>query len=49
MPMVERLMNRKLHKSYDLTKTLDDIDPTSQMGAHETGKVDIHDNVDEGE
>ena len=49
MPMVERLIIRKLYKSYDLIKTLDDIDLTLHMGAHETGKAHMHYSGDEDE
>ena len=49
MPMVERLINRKLYKNHELIKTLDDIDLTLHMGAHETGKADIHYTSDEDE
>ena len=38
MPLVERLINRKLYTNYDLIKILDDIDLTLHMGPHETGK-----------
>ena len=38
MPMVERLINRKLYKNYDLIKTLVDIDLTLHMGPYETVK-----------
>ena len=47
MPMVERLINRKLYKKYDLIKTLDGIDLTLHMGAGETGKADIYYSRDE--
>ena len=49
MSMVERLINRNLYKNYDFIKTLDDIDLTLHMGAHETGKTDIHYSSDEDE
>ena len=49
MPMVERLINRKLYKKFELIKTLVDIDLTLHMGAHETGKADIHYTSDEDE
>ena len=42
MPKVERLINRKLYKHYDLIKTLDNIDLTLHMGAHENGKKDVY-------
>ena len=42
MPMVERLISKKLYKSYELIKNLDDIDLSLHMGAHETGKTGIH-------
>ena len=38
MPMVERLINRKLYRNYELIKTLDDIDLTLHMGPYDTGK-----------
>ena len=41
MPMVERLINKRLFKNYELIKTLNDIDLTLHMGAYETGKADI--------
>ena len=41
MPMVERLINKKLYKIYDFMKTLDGIDRTLHMGYHETGKADV--------
>ena len=47
MPMVERLINRKLYKIYELIKALDDKDLTLHMGARETGKADIHYSSDE--
>ena len=49
MPLVERLINRKLYENFELIKTLDDIDLTLHMGAHETGKADIHYSNDEDE
>ena len=33
MRMVERLINEKLYRTFDLIKTLDHIDLTLQMGA----------------
>ena len=42
MPIVERLINKKLYKNYDLIKSLDGIDWIIHMGNHETGKADIH-------
>ena len=41
MPMVERLIIKRLYKNYDFIKTLNDIDLTLHMGAYETGKADI--------
>ena len=38
MPMVERLINKKLYRNYDLIKTLDDVEYTLHMGPYETGK-----------
>ena len=38
MPMVERSINRKLYRNYELIKTLDDIDLTLHRGPYETGK-----------
>ena len=38
MPVVERLINKKLYRNYDLKKTLDDIEYTSHMGPYGTGK-----------
>ena len=49
MPFVERLNNGKLYKNYELIKTLDDINLTLHMGAHETGKADTHYSIDEDE
>ena len=48
MPMVARLVNRKLYKNYELIKTLNDIDLTLHMGAYEKGE-DVHYNSDEDE
>ena len=42
MPMVEMLINRKLYRNFNIIKSLDDIGLTLHMGAHETGKADIH-------
>ena len=41
MPMVERLINKKLYKNYEFIKTLDDIDLTLHMGPYESGTRDI--------
>ena len=41
MPMVERLVNTKLYKNYELIKTLDGIDLTLHMGVYEKGREDI--------
>ena len=49
MPMVERVFNIKLYKSYELTKTLDDIALTLHMGAYEHGSREVYDSTDEGE
>ena len=49
MPMVERLIIRKLYKNYELINTLDDTDLTLHMGAYETGKADIHYSSNEDE
>ena len=49
MPMVERLINRKFFKIYELIKTLDDIDLSLHMAADETRKRDTHYNSDEDE
>ena len=38
MPMVERLINRKLYRNYGLIKTLDDLDLSLHMGPYATGK-----------
>ena len=38
MPIVKRLVIRKLYRIYELIKTLDDIDLTLHMGPYETGK-----------
>ena len=42
VPMVERLVNRKSYKNYELIKTLDDIDLTQHMGAYEKGKENVY-------
>ena len=34
MPMVERIISKKLYGNYELRKTLDDIDLTLLMGAY---------------
>ena len=49
MPLVEMLVSRKLYKNYGLIKTLNDIDLTLHMEAHETGKADIHYSSEENE
>ena len=41
MPMVERLMNEKLYKFYELIKTFDGIDDTLHMTWYETGVADM--------
>ena len=41
MPMVERLINKKLYKNYWLRKTLDGIDNTLHMTCYETGVADM--------
>ena len=40
IPMVEKLVNRKLYKNYELIKTLDDIDLNLYMRAYEKGGED---------
>ena len=49
MPMVERLVNRKLYKDYELLKTLVDIYLTLHMEACKNGEEDVHYNSDEDE
>ena len=41
MPMVERLMNEKLYKIYELIKTFDVIDDTLHMTWSEIGVADM--------
>ena len=49
MPMVERIITRKLYKKNDPKKTLDDIDLTLHMGPYEKGRENVFDSMDEGE
>ena len=42
MPIVERLISKKLYKNFDFIDTLDGIDRILHMGDHETGKADTH-------
>ena len=49
MPMVERIINRKLYKNNELKKTVDDIDLTLYTGPYENGSRDVYDSTDEGE
>ena len=49
MPMVEKLVIRKLYENYELTKTLVNIDLTLHMGAYENGEEDVYYNSDEDE
>ena len=46
MPMVERLIKRKLYENYELIKTLHDMDLTSHMGTYEKGRRDVSDSTD---
>ena len=47
MPMIGRIVNRRLYKNNKLIKTLDDIDLTLQMGAYEKGREDVYVSSDE--
>ena len=47
MPMVEKIINRKLYKNNKLIKTLGDIDLTLHMGPYENRRRDVHDSSDE--
>ena len=48
-PMVERLGDRNLYKSYERKKSINDIDLTVNKGLYENGKVDVHVSSDEEE
>ena len=43
MPMVERIVNRRLYKKHEIIKTLDNIDLTSHMGPCENAREDVSD------
>ena len=49
MPMVERIVNRRLYKNNELIKTLDHIDLTLHMGPYENGRRDVNDSSDDDE
>ena len=47
LPMVERLMNRKLYKNNEPIKVLDDIDLTLHMGPYENESENVFVSSDE--
>ena len=49
MPRVERLINGKLYRNYELIETPDDVDLTLHMGPFENGRRDVNDSNDEDE
>ena len=49
MPMIERIINRRLNKNNELIKTLDDIDLTLHMGRYQNGREDVYVSTDDGE
>ena len=49
MPMLERILNRKLYIKNELIKTLDDIDLTLHLGPYENGREDVDYSSDEDE
>ena len=49
MPMLERILNRKLYIKNERIKTLDDIDLTLHLGPYENGREDVDYSCDEDE
>ena len=49
MPMLERIINRKLYKNNEVVKTLHDIDLTLHMGPYENGSETVYVSSDEDE
>ena len=49
MPMVEKIINRKLYKNNEVIKTLDEIDLTSHIGPYENRRRDVYDTTDGSE
>ena len=46
MPMVEKILNRKLYKNNEVIKTLDEIDLTLHIGPYENRRRDVYDTTD---